>query len=152
MTRAAKQRELTHERQERWDVGTLSQGWRPTVTMEENSFTGWETRLKTSEVLSNSKSMNSSFLLSKQNTSKCCACSKPTLPTKANSDVNGPKILHNLTSNVKPFSCFRILAFVRNFSFQGQSPLHSILVTQGRGGCLGFFRKSHVCLKQSPKF
>lgn len=122
------------------------------ATMEENSSIGWETRLKTSEVLSNSKSMNSSFLLSKQNTWKCFACSKLTLPTKANSDVNGPKIPHNLTSSVKPFSCFRILAFVLNFSFQGQSPLRSILVAQGREGCLGFFRKSHVRLKQSHKW
>ena len=95
--------------------------------------------------------MNFSFLLSKQNALKCLACSKLTLPTKANSGVRGPKIFHDLTSHVKLFPCCRILASTLNFSFQGQSPLHSISVREGREGPLGFFSRSHLWLKQIHK-
>ena len=94
--------------------------------------------------------MNFSFLFSKQNASKCLARSKLTLPTKANGGVQGPKMFHDLTSNVKLFCC-GILAFALNFSFQGQSPLHSISVREGREGPLDLLSRSHLWLKQSHK-
>ena len=46
---------------------------------------------ETSEVLSNSKSMNSLFLFSKQKASECFSCLWLTLPAKANRDMNAPK-------------------------------------------------------------
>lgn len=81
-----------------------------------------------SEVLSNGKSMKSSFPFSKRNASEGFSCSRFILPTKAKGDGRDPGIL---PTDFKPHAVF----LVQNMSAHVHPTLQALSVGyEGRGG------------------